>query len=48
MGDRATLSTPTDRPTLPDYGGACIDQVVAAAVRSGPYGGPAPPPAWLP
>jgi predicted AlkP superfamily pyrophosphatase or phosphodiesterase len=38
----------TDQPTLPDYGGACIDQVVAAAVRSGAYGGASPPPAWLP
>lgn len=41
MGDR-------DQPTLPDYGGACIDQVVAAALRSGRYGGSAPAPAWLP
>ncbi|MGI8984110.1 MAG: alkaline phosphatase family protein [Acidimicrobiales bacterium] len=37
-----------DRPTLPDYGGACIDQVVAAATRSGRYAGRAPAPAWLP
>ncbi|MDQ4069112.1 MAG: alkaline phosphatase family protein [Actinomycetota bacterium] len=36
------------RPTVPDYGGACIDQVVAAALRSGPDGGPAPHPSWLP
>ncbi len=41
MGDR-------DQPTLPDYGGACIDQVVAAATRSGRYAGPAPAPHWLP
>jgi predicted AlkP superfamily pyrophosphatase or phosphodiesterase len=41
MGDR-------DQPTLPDYGGACIDQVVAAALRRGPYRAPAPAPAWLP
>ena len=41
MGDR-------DEPTLPDYGGACIDQVVAAALRTGRYGGTAPAPAWLP
>ena len=41
MGDR-------DQPTLPDYGGACIDQVVAAALRTGRYGGAAPAPAWLP
>jgi len=39
----------SDQPVLPDYGGACIDQVVAAAVRSGRYAGPSePPPAWLP
>jgi hypothetical protein len=38
----------SDQPTLPDYGGACIDQVVAAAVRSGRYGPPAQAPAWLP
>ncbi|HUR23496.1 MAG TPA: alkaline phosphatase family protein [Acidimicrobiales bacterium] len=37
-----------DQPTLPDYGGACIDQVVAAALRTGRYAGPAPAPAWLP
>ncbi len=37
-----------DQPTLPDYGGACIDQVVAAALRTGRYGGMAPAPAWLP
>ena len=37
-----------DRPTVPDYGGACIDQVVAAALRSGPGGGSFPPPPWLP
>ena len=41
MGDR-------DQPTVPDYGGACIDQVVAAALRTGRYGGGAPAPAWLP
>ncbi len=38
----------SDQPTLPDYGGACIDQVVAAATRSGRYAPPAPLPAWLP
>ena len=38
----------SDQPTLPEYGGACIDQVVAAATASGPYGAPAPPPSWLP
>ena len=38
----------TDQPTVPEYGGACIDQVIAAAVRSGRYGPPAPAPAWLP
>ena len=48
MGETAAPATPTTGPTLPDYGGACIDQVVAAAVRSGPYGGAAPAPAWLP
>lgn len=37
-----------DQPTLPDYGGACIDQVVAAALRTGPYRAPAGPPPWLP
>jgi predicted AlkP superfamily pyrophosphatase or phosphodiesterase len=37
-----------DQPTLPDYGGACIDQVVAAAVRRGRYADPAPAPSWLP
>ena len=36
------------RPTVPDYGGACIDQIVAAALRSGPDGGPPPHPVWLP
>ncbi len=36
----------SDQPMLPDYGGACIDQVAAAAVRSGPYAASAP--AWLP
>ena len=41
MGDR-------EQPTLPDYGGACIDQVVAAALRTGRYGAPEPAPAWLP
>ncbi|MDQ4090972.1 MAG: alkaline phosphatase family protein, partial [Actinomycetota bacterium] len=41
MGDR-------DQPTVPDYGGACIDQVVAAALGRGPYGAPSSPPAWLP
>ena len=41
MEDRA-------HPTVPDYGGACIDQVVAAAIRYGPDGGPAPPPSWFP
>jgi predicted AlkP superfamily pyrophosphatase or phosphodiesterase len=34
----------SDQPTLPDYGGACINQVVAAALRSAPGGGPP----WLP
>jgi predicted AlkP superfamily pyrophosphatase or phosphodiesterase len=41
MGDQ-------DQPTLPDYGGACIDQVVAAALGRGRYAGPAPAPSWLP
>ena len=36
------------RPTVPDYGGACIDQIVAAALRNGPGGAPPPHPAWLP
>ena len=35
-------------PTVPDYGGACIDQIVATALRDGPGGGPPPYPAWLP
>ncbi len=35
-------------PTVPDYGGACIDQVVAAALRNGPERGSPPHPAWLP
>jgi predicted AlkP superfamily pyrophosphatase or phosphodiesterase len=39
MGDR-------EQPTLPDYGGACIDQVVAAATGTGRYAAQAP--AWLP
>jgi predicted AlkP superfamily pyrophosphatase or phosphodiesterase len=38
----------TDRPTVPAYGGACIDQVVLAALRNGPDGAGPPPPAWLP
>ena len=38
----------SDQPTLPDYGGACIDQVVAAATRNGPFADPAGPPSWLP
>ncbi len=37
-----------DQPTLPDYGGACIDQVVAAALRTGAYCGPAGAPPWMP
>lgn len=37
-----------DQPTLPDYGGACIDQVVSAALRTGRWGGTASAPAWLP
>jgi len=37
-----------DQPTVPDYGGACIDQVVAAALRTGPYCAPAGPSPWLP
>ncbi len=41
MGER-------DQPTLPDYGGACIDQVVAAAVGRDHYADPAPAPSWLP
>jgi len=41
MGER-------DQPTVPDYGGACIDQVVAAVLRTGRYSGSAPAPAWLP
>ena len=36
------------RPTVPDYGGACIDQVVAAALSNGPGGGSPAAPAWLP
>ncbi|MGH9265780.1 MAG: alkaline phosphatase family protein [Acidimicrobiales bacterium] len=35
-------------PTVPDYGGACIDRVVAAALGRGPDGNPSPSPAWLP
>ncbi|MGI8810014.1 MAG: alkaline phosphatase family protein [Acidimicrobiales bacterium] len=35
-------------PTTPDYGGACIDQVVAAATASGRYAASAGPPSWLP
>lgn len=38
----------SDQPTLPDYGGACIDQVVAAATASGLYASPEGPPSWLP
>jgi len=38
----------SDQPTLPDYGGACIDRVVAAATASGPYADAAGPPSWLP
>ena len=38
----------SDQPTLPEYGGACIDQVVAAATASGRYGSPTRPPSWLP
>jgi hypothetical protein len=37
-----------DRPTVPDYGGACIDQVVAAALRTGRYAGSESAPAWFP
>ena len=37
-----------DRPTVPDYGGACIDQVVAAALGRGSDGAASPVPAWLP
>ena len=36
------------QPTVPDYGGACIDQVVAAALGRGPDGAPSSPPDWLP
>ncbi|MDQ2826837.1 MAG: alkaline phosphatase family protein [Actinomycetota bacterium] len=35
------------RPTIPDYGGACIDGVVAAILNSGP-GAAGKAPAWLP
>lgn len=35
-------------PTLPDYGGACVDQVVAAILRSGARGGDDAAPPWLP
>jgi len=38
----------SDQPTLPDYGGACIDQVVAAATTSGLYADGAGSPSWLP
>jgi predicted AlkP superfamily pyrophosphatase or phosphodiesterase len=38
----------SDRPTVPDYGGACIDQVVAAALGQGPGGGSSWSPDWLP
>ena len=38
----------SDRPTVPDYGGACIDQVVAAALAGGPDGAPTASPAWFP
>jgi len=36
------------QPTIPDYGGACIDRVVPAVLENGPerQGGAAPP--WLP
>jgi predicted AlkP superfamily pyrophosphatase or phosphodiesterase len=34
----------SDQPTLPDYGGACINRVVAAALGSGQGGSPP----WLP
>ena len=37
-----------DQPTVPDYGGACINQVVAAALRSGPHADRSPAPRWLP
>ncbi len=38
----------SNQPTVPDYGGACIDQVVAAAVGRGRYAAPTPAPSWLP
>lgn len=38
----------SDRPTVPAYGGACIDQVVVAALRSGPDRAGYLPPVWLP
>ncbi len=38
---------PGERPTIPDYGGACVDGVVAAILRSGP-GAAAAAPDWLP
>jgi hypothetical protein len=41
MGER-------DQPTMPDYGGACIDQVIAAVLGTGLYASPAPAPSWLP
>ena len=39
------------RPTIPDYGGACVDQVVSTVLRSGRGGSAATretAPAWLP
>jgi len=38
-------------PTVPDYGGACVDQVVGAILRcgrEGPSGSPGAAPPWLP
>src|SRR5687767_13694440 len=37
-----------DQPTVPDYGNACIDQVVATVLRNGPHHDASPPPFWLP
>ena len=37
-----------DQPTVPDYGNACIDQVVATVLRNGPHDDPSAPPSWLP
>jgi hypothetical protein len=38
---------PGARPTVPDYGGACVDRVVPAILGSGP-GAEGRAPAWLP